>query len=165
MTLSIHSLEEFAQKISPPARLAALDIGTKTIGLAVSTPDWGMITPLTTLTRAKWAMDMAALEKTFALHAIDGLIVGLPHNMDGSEGPRAQGVRQVVYNLIKANPVWLNGPIAFVDESMSSAAAEEFTGHHKNNRKAKASGALDAIAAQVILNRAITHIQRYHHDR
>jgi len=158
---SIHPLTDFSQIIRPPARLAALDIGTKTIGIALSTPDWQMTTPLTTVTRGKWAMDLAALDKVMIGHEIAGLIVGLPLNMDDSEGPRAQGVKQVVFNLIKAEPAWLTGrPIAFVDERLSSAAAADLAGHFKSGRAAKASGALDALAAQVILERALTVLKQ-----
>jgi putative Holliday junction resolvase len=153
---SILKLQDFPQILTPPARLAALDIGTKTIGIALSTPDWQMATPLTTITRGKWAMDMAALEKALAGYEIAGLIVGLPLNLDDSEGPRAQGVRQVIYNLLKAEPAWLaDVAIAFVDERLSSAGAAEFIDHHKNIKAAKTSGALDALAAQVILERAL----------
>lgn len=156
---SIHPLADFPQILQPPARLAALDIGTKTIGMALSTPDWQMATPLATIQRGKWAMDLAALDKALAEFGVKGLVVGLPLNMDDSEGPRAQGVRQVVYNMIKAGPAWLDGvAIAFVDERLSSAGAGELTGHFKTSRAAKASGALDALAAQVILERALNFL-------
>ena len=158
--LSIHPLADFTQFVSPPARLAALDIGTRTIGVAMCTPDWQMATPVKTITRTKWVNDLAALHKAMDGFGIGGLIVGLPYLPDGSEGPRAQGVKQVVFNLIKAEPAWLGGPIAFVDESLSTAAAAEYTAHHKNMKKAKHSGALDAMAACVILERALTDLRQ-----
>jgi putative Holliday junction resolvase len=153
--LSIHPLEELSQILAPPARLAALDIGTKTIGIALATPDWQMVTPLTTITRGKWAMDLAALEKALDGHGVKGLIVGLPLNMDDTEGPRTQGVKQVVFNIIKADPAWLKGGmIAFCDERLSSNTAHDQSAH-LSLKHAKSTGALDALAAVDILERAI----------
>ena len=157
-TLSIHSLEDFTRLALKPSRLATLDIGTKTIGIALSTPDWHSAMPLMTITRSKWSVDLAALEKTFQGFDIGGLVVGLPYNMDGSEGSRAQGVKQVVYNLIKAAPPWLDGPIAFIDERLSSAGATHVL-EEMPRAKAKAKGALDAMAAQIILERALNKIR------
>lgn len=165
MPVSIHPLQDFARILHPPARLAALDIGTKTIGIALCTPDWQLATPLTTIKRGKWAADLAALDKVLSGYGVAGLIVGLPLNMDDSEGPRAQGVKQVVYNLIKAEPAWLAGAvIAFVDERLSSNEAASRIDHMKNSKAAKASGALDALAAQIILEHALTFLRK-HHDR
>lgn len=154
-TLSIHPLEEIAQIIAPPTRLAALDIGTKTIGIALCTPDWQMVTPLTTIQRGKWSVDLAALEKALSGYGIGALFVGLPLNMDGTAGPRAQGVKQVVFNLIKAEPKWLDGAsIAFIDESLSSNVAHDMS-MHLSLKHAKSKGALDALAAKNILERAL----------
>lgn len=158
---SIHPLHEFPQILRPPARLAALDIGTRTIGIALSTPDWQMATPLTTITRGKWVNDLAALAKVFEGCGVGGVVVGLPYHMDGTEGPRAQGVKQVVFNLLKADPPWLRGcPVAFVDERLSTAAAGDLAGHHRSSRAAKQSGALDALAATVILERALALLRQ-----
>ena len=78
MSLSIHPLAEIPRIIAPPVRLAGLDIGTKTIGIALSTPDWQMATPLTTIKRGKWAADLAALDKALTGFGVGGLVVGLP---------------------------------------------------------------------------------------
>lgn len=163
MSLSIHTLEDFRQNLRPGTRIAALDVGTKTIGIALSTPDLGTAMPLKTITRGKWTVDLAALDKAMTGFDIGGLVVGLPLNADGSVGPRAQGVKQVVFNLIKAEPKWLDGPIAFVDETMSTVGARQMLDslpEQMNNRRAKSSGALDALAAQVILERALTLLQQ-----
>lgn len=156
MTLSIHPLGEFARLVTPPVRLAGLDIGAKTIGVALSTPDWQMATPLGTVTRTKWASDIVALEKMLGGYGVGGFIVGLPLNMDDTEGPAAQSVKQTIFNLIKAAPATLNGPIAFVDERLSTAAARDMLDGPRH--KAKASGALDAAAATLILERALTEL-------
>lgn len=174
---SIRPLHDFPEIIRPATRLAALDIGTKTIGIALSTPEWrqdalnssstttaltaSIVTPLATITRSKWVNDLAALEKALQHYDIGGVIVGLPYNMDGSEGSRAQGVKQVVFNIIKAEPAWLGDcPIAFVDERLSTAGAVDLTTHHKNSRAAKKSGALDALAAQLILEKALAELRK-----
>jgi len=157
--LSIHPLEDLAQNLAPPARLAGLDIGTKTIGIALTTPDWQMVTPLTTIQRGKWSVDLANLERALGGYGIAGLIVGLPLNMDGTVGPRAQGVKQVVFNLIKANPEWLHRTmIAFIDESLSSNTAHDQS-MHLSLKHAKSKGALDALAARNILERALSELQ------
>ncbi|MDB5477694.1 MAG: Holliday junction resolvase RuvX [Alphaproteobacteria bacterium] len=161
--LSIHPLADFAQILQRPVRLAALDIGTRTIGIALSTPDWQTVLPLTTLTRSKWSQDLLALEKALKGYEIGGLVIGLPFNMDGSEGPRAQGVRQVAYNLVKANPAWLSHCIiGFCDERHSSSTAHDMSAHLKLKR-AKESGALDALAATDILGRALNILKAGQH--
>jgi putative Holliday junction resolvase len=164
MSLSIHRLEDFPQLVARPARLAAMDIGRKTIGLALSTPDWQMVTPLTTIQRGKWQADLAALEKAFDGFNIRGLVVGLPLNMDGTAGPQAQGVRQTINNMIEADPKFLERCIiTFFDERLSTASAENIFEGHMSRGDAKESGALDAVAAQVILQRAINHLNTLCH--
>jgi putative Holliday junction resolvase len=158
MPLSIHPLAEFTRLLAPPVRLAGLDIGTKTIGVALSTPDWQMATPLGTLSRTKWAADIAALEKMLGGYGVGGFIVGLPLNMDDTEGPQAQSVKQTIFNLIKADPKTLSGPVAFFDERLSTASARDLLADTPRH-KAKGSGALDATAAQLILERALTDIR------
>lgn len=160
--LSIRSLEDLPQFVTPPARLAALDIGTKTIGIALSTPDWQIATPYTTVTRTKWAGDLEALGKALRGYGVGGLIVGLPLNMDGSEGPQAQSVKQTVFNLVKAEPEWLaGGAVCFWDERLSTSAAQDVLSENMSRFKAKAAGALDAMAAQIILESALQHLRIY----
>jgi putative Holliday junction resolvase len=166
MRLSIHPLAEFATLLPFPCRLAAMDIGKKTIGLALSTPDWRMVTPMGTIQRTKWQSDLTALGKALKGFDIKGLVIGLPYNMDDSEGPQAQSVRQTVTNMIEANPVWLDGCLlAFADERLSTAAANETLSDHISTRDAKDSGALDAVAAQVILQRALDVINKTRHTQ
>lgn len=151
----IHPLADLPKLVKRPCRMAALDIGKKTLGLATCTPDWQMVTPLTTITRGKWQMDIQALEKALKGLEIKALLVGLPFNMDDSEGPQAQFVRQTVNDLIASKPRVLDGcVISFVDERLSTAGAENIL-DDRPRREAKASGALDAVAAQIILQRAI----------
>lgn len=162
MTLSIHPLADLPRILKRPCRLAALDIGKKTLGLALSTPDWRQTTPLGTIQRSKWAVDMASLEKALKGFEIGALIVGLPLNMDDSEGPQAQSVRQTIDNLVRSAPKSLAGcVIAFADERLSTAGAQEVLGDHMSRGDAKESGALDAVAAQVILQRALDYLHKH----
>lgn len=160
--LSIHPLENLPDFVRPPTRLAALDIGTKTIGIALSTPDWQIATPYTTITRVKWAVDLEALAKALKGYGVGALIVGLPLNMDGSEGPQAQSVKQTVFNLVKAEPDWMtDGVISFWDERLSTSAAQDVLSENMSRFKAKAAGALDAMAAKIILESALQHLRIY----
>ena len=159
MSLSIHPLEDLTRIVQPPNRLAALDIGTKTIGIALSTPDWQIATPYTTITRTKWAHDLEALDKALAGYGIGGVIIGLPLNMDGSEGAQAQSVKQTVFNLLKAEPKWVTGGFCFWDERLSTSAAQDVLSENMSRFKAKAAGALDAMAAKIILESALQNLR------
>lgn len=160
MTLSIHPLSDLPQFVVPPQRLVAMDIGSRTIGLALSTPDWQMALPLTTIKRKKWHEDLAALDKALSGYGIGGLIVGLPLNMDDTVGPQAQGIKQTIMNLAETAPKWIDasGVISFWDERLSTAMAQEVMFSHHTTKSAKTSGALDAVAAQIILERALEYL-------
>lgn len=162
MQVSIHPWTEFIGLIPFPSRLAAMDIGKKTIGLALSTPDWKLVTPLGRIERHKWQHDFLALDKALKGFEINGLIVGLPLNMDDSEGPQAQSVRDTVNLLIKAQPKFIeNVKITFFDERLSTEAAQHALQDHLHRHEAKQSGALDAVAAQIILQRAVDALHLY----
>src|SRR4029450_7842377 len=90
--------------VVPMGRLMALDVGTKTIGVATSDALRMLATPLTTLKRGKLAVDLAALAELVKKHEIKALAIGLPLNMDGSEGPRCQSVRQFATNIASHGP-------------------------------------------------------------
>lgn len=99
-------------------RLMGFDVGEKTIGLALSDTTWSIATPLETLRRGKFAADAEKLGIIIARQGVGGLVLGLPVNMDGSEGPRAQSTRAFAHNLLKKNDL----PLAFWDERLSTAA-------------------------------------------
>src|SRR5262249_54931549 len=104
-------------------RLMALDVGSKTIGVATSDLLRSLATPLTTLRRGKLAPDLAALAELAKKHEAGALVMGLPLNMDGSEGPRCQSVRQFAANLETHGPPALAGlPVLLQDERLSTAA-------------------------------------------
>ena len=116
------NLEDLPCLVKPRTRLLGLDLGEKTIGLAVSDRGFAVASPLETIRRRKFTADAAALGAVIAEREVGGLVLGLPVNMDGSEGPRCQSVRQFAANLIEIAGLEL--PIAFWDERLSTAAVE-----------------------------------------
>ena len=92
------SLAEFGAAV-PHGRLAGLDVGTKTIGLATCDAGWSFATATTTIKRTKFTADLEVLKRFIAQHGIAGLVVGLPLNLDGSDSPRTQSVRAFARNL------------------------------------------------------------------
>src|SRR5262249_60492632 len=117
--MAILALTELRGALAPRQRLLGLDVGEKTIGLAISDSDFRVATPVDTIRRTKFAADAARLAQLIEERGVGGLIVGLPINMDGSEGPRCQSVRQFTANLLQR----MSLPIAFSDERLSTAAA------------------------------------------
>ena len=114
---------EFVSLLPRFKSLIGLDLGTKTIGIAVSDTLWSVATPRETIKRKKFGLDCDALDIIFNSTDTGGIILGLPMNMDGSEGPRCQATRAFARNLSLRCPI----PIAFWDERLSSIAAERTT--------------------------------------
>jgi putative Holliday junction resolvase len=128
------------------SRLMGLDLGTKTIGLALSDPLLMVATPLKTLERGKFGRDAAALQQLRRAHGVGALVIGLPINMDGSEGPRAQATRAFARNLLQ-----LDDPeICFWDERLSTAAVTRGMIDADLSRKRRAE-LVDRAAAAYIL--------------
>ncbi|MGD9649936.1 MAG: Holliday junction resolvase RuvX [Dongiaceae bacterium] len=127
-------------------RLLGLDIGTKTIGIAVSDSRGKLASPVTTIHRQKLAKDIEALEKLIAEYKAEGLVLGLPLNMDGSEGPRCQSVRQFAKNIEPRIAL----PMVFWDERLSTSAVEREMIAADVSR-AKRDKAIDKLAAAYIL--------------
>ena len=113
-------IADFAEALPRTGGLAGLDLGTKTIGVAVSDGLRQVASPLSTIRRVKFTTDAQALLAIVADRGLAGLILGLPRNMDGSEGPRAQSTRAFARNLERLTPL----PIGFWDERLSTVAAE-----------------------------------------
>ncbi|MEM1431048.1 MAG: Holliday junction resolvase RuvX [Pseudomonadota bacterium] len=143
-------LHTFAAAVAPGQGVLGLDLGTKTIGIAVS--DWrlGTASPLETLRRSKFRADADALLARMAEREIGGLVLGLPRNMDGSEGPRAQSTRAFARNLAGVTDV----PIAFWDERLSTVAAERALLEADTSRARRAE-VIDHVAAAYILQGAL----------
>ena len=144
---------EFFASIPRPAALAGLDLGTKTIGLAVSDALMGHATPLLTIKRRKFTQDAEALEAELDRRDIRGLVLGLPLNMDGSEGPRAQSTRAFARNLTRRRDL----PILLWDERLSTVAAERALLEADTSR-AKRAEVIDHVAAAIILQGALDRL-------
>jgi putative Holliday junction resolvase len=143
------SLAEFAAALPLGGKLAGLDVGTKTIGLAICDAEWHFAGPAETLKRAKFTADLEALRKFIDRQRIAGLVVGLPLNMDGSDSPRTQSVRAFARNL---SPLGL--PVLLWDERWSTQAVEKAMIAADVSR-AKRADAVDKLAAAHILQGAI----------
>lgn len=140
------TVEDFAAALPPMAALAGLDFGEKTIGVAVSDRMRGVATPLATIRRKKFGLDAEALLKIVADRQIGGLVLGLPRNMDGSEGPRCQSTRAFARNLARLTDL----PIGYWDERLSTVAAERALLEADTSRKRR-SEVIDHVAAGYIL--------------
>lgn len=148
-------LETLAAQLIGPGRLMGLDLGTKTIGLALSDVERRLATPLETIRRAKFAADLDRLVLLIGRFDIAALIIGLPLNMDGSEGPRAQATRSFVR---QAGPV-LGRPIGLWDERLSTAAVTRSLIEQDVSR-AKRQVVVDRMAAAYILDGALDRLRR-----
>jgi len=141
-------------------RLMALDVGTKTIGVATSDLLRTLATPLTTLKRGKLAADLATLAELVAKHAAKALAIGLPLNMDGSEGPRCQSVRQFAANIAAHAPPALAAlPIVLQDERLSTAAVTRGMIEDYDMSRARRAERVDAAAAAWILESALARLR------
>lgn len=136
--------------------LLGLDLGTKTIGVAVSDPLWSVASPLETIKRTKFGKDAAALAKILQTRDIGGIILGLPLNMDGSEGPRVQSTRAFVRNLSNL-PEFGDLAFAFWDERLSTVAAERALLEADSSRKRRGE-VIDHVAAGFILQGALDRL-------
>jgi putative Holliday junction resolvase len=137
---------DFAAALPPTGALMGLDLGTKTIGVAVSDGLRSVATPLETIKRRKFGLDAARLTEIIAHRALVGLVLGLPRNMDGSEGPRCQSTRAFARNLTRLSDL----PITYWDERLSTVAAERALLEADTSRKRRAE-VIDHVAASYIL--------------
>lgn len=140
------TLAEFRAALAPGHAIAGLDLGTKTIGVAASDLRRSIATPLTTIRRRKFGLDAAALLQIAAERDLCALVLGLPRNMDGSEGPRCQATRAFARNLAQMTDL----PITFWDERLSTVAAERALLEADATRKRR-NEVIDQIAAGYIL--------------
>jgi putative Holliday junction resolvase len=160
-TRTTGSSAETLSVLPPAGALMGLDLGEKTIGLAISDPQRRIASPLLTIRRTRFAADAAALLAEARRHAVTGLVLGLPLKMDGSEGPRVQATRAFVRNLTPLTDL----PIAFFDERLSTAAVTRTLLEADVSRRRRAAlvdklaaayilqGALDALSVQTMMSR------------
>ncbi len=146
-------LVEAAEHLNDRGSLIGLDLGTKTIGVAVSDPDRKLATGVTTIARTNFTADAAHVLALAAERSAAGFVLGLPVNMDGSEGPRAQSTRAFARNFAKLTPL----PIALWDERLSTAAVERDLIAADVSRKKRAA-VIDQHAAAFILQGALDRL-------
>lgn len=147
-------MTDFAAALPRFGALAGLDLGTKTIGVAVSDGMRGVASPLTTIRRTKFTQDAQALLALIAERGLAGLVLGLPRNMDGSEGPRAQATRAFARNMTRLTDL----PIAYWDERLSTVAAERALLEGDTSRRRRAE-VIDQVAAGYILQGALDRLR------
>lgn len=143
-----------ARGLAPGIRVVGVDLGSKTIGLAISDPNLRIASPVTTLKRLKMAVNAREVTEFMDERGAGGLIVGLPLNMDGTEGPRSQATRDWSLSLAEK----IHKPIAFWDERMSTMAVERMMIKADMTRKRRA-GKVDQAAAAYILQAALDAIK------
>ena len=151
MSAPIH--DDVAELAALPGPLMGLDLGTKTIGVAVSDGLRMTATGLETVRRTRFAADAARLEQIIAGRGIAAVVLGLPRNMDGSEGPRCQSTRAFARNLAAR----IAQPIAFWDERLSTVAAERALLAADSSRKRRRQ-VIDKVAATFILQGALDRL-------
>jgi putative holliday junction resolvase len=139
----------FAAALPGGGRLAGLDVGTKTIGVALCDAGWTVATPAETIRRTKFSVDRAMLRAILAAQSVKGLVVGLPLNLDGSDSPRTQSVRAFARNLDD-----LDLPILLWDERWSTQAVTRQM-IAENLSRAKRAERVDKLAAAYILEGAL----------
>jgi putative Holliday junction resolvase len=155
MAAPILSLSEAAKQLPPRGALIGLDLGTKTIGVATSDPDRRLATAVETIRRKRFSSDAARVLALAQERGAVGFVLGLPVNMDSSEGPRAQSTRAFARNLARLTAL----PIALWDERLSTAAAERglIAADVSRARRAKV---IDQHAAMFILQGALDRLAR-----
>ena len=149
--MAIVELSQLKDAVAPGRRLLGLDFGSKTIGLAISDSGFAVASPIETLAHGKFTKDAEALEALIAEREVGGLIIGLPVNMDGTEGPRCQSTRQFAANLLQRGDI----PIAFWDERLSTAAIERLLVDEADMTRKRRGEVVDKMAAAYILQGAL----------
>ncbi len=149
------AIEDLPPLLAREARLLGLDVGTKTIGLALSDVTRSIATPYHTVRRTKFTEDAKVIQEAVEEHEVGALVIGLPINLDGSEGPRAQSTRAFARNLAARIEV----PMVFWDERLSTAAVERHLIEAGASRKRRAQ-VIDRMAAAYILQGALDRLNR-----
>jgi len=152
--MAVCNLRDLKALLPPNGRLIGLDLGEKTIGMAVSDPGLSLASPIGTIQRTKFTPDAKELIRVIDDRGVAGLVIGLPINMDGSEGPRCQSVRSFAKDLLRLREL----PIAFWDERLSTMAVERAMIAADMTRKKRAK-AVDTAAAAWILQGALDALQ------
>ena len=150
--MAVIALEEL--KLAPGLRLLGQDLGEKTIGLALSDTSLSIATPMQTLKRGKFAADAARLDIIISEQGVGGLVVGLPLNMDGSDGPSAQSARAFGRNWVNHSPL----PVVLQDERLSTSAVTRTLLDADASRRRR-DEVVDKMAAGYILQGALDRLR------
>jgi putative Holliday junction resolvase len=154
--MPVCTVMELSGHVAKGKRLLGLDLGERTIGLALSDPGRTVASPLETIRRGKFTRDAEALVRVIERQGVGGLVIGLPVNMDGSEGPRCQSTRQFAANLLTKIEI----PIAFWDERLSTAAVERLLTDEADMTRRRRAEVVDKMAAAYILQGALDGMGR-----
>jgi len=149
------TLEDLAAATPPGTPWLGLDLGEKTIGVAASDATRMIASPLVLIRKTKFTQDAEAVLRLMDERRASGLVIGLPLNMDGTEGPRAQSCRAFARNLQRLREV----PVAFQDERLSTAAVERFLIHELDLTRKRRAGVVDRTAAAWILQGALDRLR------
>ena len=147
-------ITDLAGALAKGAPLAGLDLGSRTIGVAVSDTSLLIASPLALIKRTKFTQDVEVLFTLMSRRGAAGLVVGLPVNMDGTEGPRCQSARAFVRHLLRLRDL----PVAFWDERLSSAAVNRMLIDEADASRARRAESVDKLAAAWILQGALDRI-------
>lgn len=152
--MPVIGIDALPDRLQRGARLMGLDLGTKTIGLALSDVLLSIATPLETVRRRKFADDAARLVTLVSERGVGALVLGLPVSMDGTEGPRCQSTRQFAENLLERIDI----PIVLWDERLSTAAVQRFLIDDADLSRKKREAVVDRAAAAWILQGALDRL-------
>src|SRR5271154_6417646 len=153
--MAVLDLLDLPGAMAARAPIVGLDLGEKTIGVAVSDLTRTIASPLALIRRAKFTADAEALLKLMDSRGAGGVVIGLPINMDGTEGPRCQSVRAFGRNLLRLKEL----PIAFWDERLSSAAVNRMLIDEADTTRARRAEVVDKAAAAWILQGALDRLR------
>ena len=156
--MSVRELIDLPRHLTGGRRLLGLDLGEKTIGLAISDSARRVASPIETIRRGKFTQDARDLLRLCAEREVGGLVIGLPVNMNGSEGRACESARQFAANLIEI--AGYTGPIAFWDERLSTAAVERVLIDEADMSRKRRAKSVDRMAAAYILQGALDFLAR-----
>jgi len=159
--MTIEKLVALAKKKPKNGRWLGVDLGSKTLGLAITDPNLIIATPLKTLPRTKFSKDLPYLRKVIIEYTVSSFVFGLPTSMNGEEGRRAQATRDFVSNL----SIHINLPVAFWDERLSTVAVQRLMIDEANLSRQKRAASVDKMAAAFILQGALDALKHHISER
>jgi putative Holliday junction resolvase len=153
--MAVVDITDLKGRLAPRTCLLGLDLGEKTIGVAISDLSLSLASPLELIRKSKFTLEAERLFGLMRARSASGIVIGLPVNMDGTEGPRAQSCRAFARNLLRLQET----PIAFWDERWSSSVMNRFLIEEANLSRAKRAEVIDRSAAAYILQGALDRMR------